>query len=314
MRLVVAVLMVLSSVCVRSLAQTVAASASEWIDRPWEYRYLLSTKGRDAWLKTPARLDEFRATDSKYGKNFGKYGESVPYYFDLGFVLDGMEPGRPGDDLAVLRLDIAPDRSVAQRSRAGDLMYARLNRLGYIVLTPSQTNPAYLVDFGKLFMGAYGASDERYSPSICSYVHGDGSDGRYERKFTTDTSTRGYFGCREWAAQLYDKDRPYIDVTSYEMVVDPDAKPVKGKQPRVPATFIRPFVGFSRFSDPPKPVIGKHLQQWFCITDCPHGDAPGPIADIKAWAQRSGWPEPRRPKNVREFMDRSPSSDTHPLE
>jgi hypothetical protein len=72
----------------------------------------------------------------------------------------------------------------------------------------------------------------------------------------------------------------------------------------VPVTRIRPFVGFSRFDSPVKPVIGNHRGQWYCITDCPVGDAPGPIADMSAWLKRSGWPMPKKPKDVREFRDR----------
>lgn len=155
-------------------------------------------------------------------------------------------------------------------------------------------------------MGAYGASDARYSPAICSGIHRDStpahSIGRYKPK-DDPTGLYGFFGCREWAAQLYDDRRPYIDVTSYEMVDDYDRLAVKGKLRKKPETFIRPFVGFSRFDSPVKPVIGNHKGTWYCITDCPGGDSPGPIADMKAWAKRGGWPVPAKPRNVREFMD-----------
>ena len=85
--------------------------------------------------------------------------------------------------------------------------------------------------------------------------------------------------------------------------------PLKKGQTQPPlkrTTYIKAFLGFSRFDSPVKPVIGNHQGQWYCITDCPAGDAPGPIADIKAWAKRSGWPVPERPANVREFMNKAP--------
>lgn len=305
-RALVAVL--LAPWCMVAFAQSVASNARAWIDRPWEYRYLLYTERRFSWDRAQEDEAVRRLTD----KNFGRFGEPIPYYFSPSFVLDGMESGRVAGDLAILRLDINRDRSVVQRGLRGDQLYARLNALRGIVLTPDEKEPEYLVSFGALFMGAPQASDSRYSPAICSTFHGDSEPidgyGRYKRNFETSPN-RGYFGCREWAAQLYDKDRPYIDVTSYEMEPDYEAKPVKGKQPMVRVTYIRPFIGFSRFKDPPKPVIGKHLQQWYCITDCPRGDPPGPIPDIDAWAARSGWGVPRRPKNVREFMDTPPSID-----
>jgi hypothetical protein len=56
-------------------------------------------------------------------------------------------------------------------------------------------------------------------------------------------------------------------------------------------------------------VIGQHLGQWYCLTDCPATTTPGKIDDIKAWAAAQGWPVPQRPKNVRRFINRSPRSE-----
>lgn len=286
--------------------------AKTWIERPWAYRYLLYTDDPRSWEFS--RKDHEKEVKENSDKAF-KYPVELPVYFEPQWTL---VPHIPDDDeesrrssLHIVRLDITKDRAIQQKPLNGDQLWARLDGYGDIVLTPSETNPAYLVGFGEFFMGSPEAPDSRYSPTICSTTHGDtvppDQGGRYGRSSKNDTwSTEGIFGCREWAAQLYDPNRPYIDVTSYEMVPDYDKAPdKKGRRPLKPASFIKPFIGFSRFSDPPKPVIGKYGDQWFCITDCPAGDKPGEIADIKAWAARSGWPVPQRPKNPRAFINKA---------
>jgi len=288
-----------------ALAQGPDRFTTEWIDRPWEYRYLIYADAKWAWASARKRQAEEQA---KNPQAVGESGERFESNFDpiLTLAFAGEEPS---DHLEILRLDVRSNRTLAQPNLRGDYLRPRLNRLERIVLTPADDKPSYVVKFGFLFMGAVGASDTRYSPSVCSFGHGDGtpidSNSRYARGFSAEWGPTGYFGCREWAAQLYDSQRPYIDVTSYEMIEDLSAKVKKGKKPpRVPATFIKPFVGFSRYDSPPKPVIGNHQGQWFCITDCPAGDAPGPIADMHAWVKRSGWAMPKKPKDVREFRDR----------
>jgi len=37
---------------------------------------------------------------------------------------------------------------------------------------------------------------------------------------------------------------------------------------------------------------------------CPNGEAPGIILNIRLWAARNGWPEPRPPKKQPMFPDR----------
>lgn len=285
--------------------------ATTWIERPWQYRYLLDVDETASWDFARKSLAKKKAEDP--GKAY-RYPIALPVYFDPQWTL---VPHIPEDEaeslwpsLNIVRLDITKDRVVHQKPLNSDQLWARLNEDENIVLTPSETNPSYLVGFGEFFMGAREAPDPRYSPSICSTTHGDtvppGTTGRYADRLKATTISEGFFGCREWAAQLYDPNRPYIDVTSYEMVPDYDKAPdKKGRRPLKPASFIKPFIGFSRFSDPPKPVIGKYGDQWFCITDCPAGDKPGEIADIKAWAARSGWPVPQRPKNPRAFINKT---------
>ncbi len=295
-------------------AQSLRPNVARWIDRPWEYRYLLYTRTSHVWQLSKGRFERSLAADPAKAREFG---DPIEAHFQpqLSLPLPDSDTGQlnPRYFLEVLRLDIAPDRTVVQPTVDGKHLRARLNWLQDIVLTPSDESPLYVIDFGFLFMGAAGATDPRYSPAICSLLHGDSTpvDGpghRYHPTFTP--SIEGYFGCREWAAQLFDKNRPYIDVTSYETVQDTSKpKGKNGKHPLKPATYLRPFVGFSRFGDAPKPVIGSHMGHWFCISDCPDGAPAGPIEDIQAWSAKHGWPSPSRPSNVREFADRVPEVD-----
>jgi hypothetical protein len=289
-------------------------SSLDWIDRPWEYRYLLHVEPVDDF--------EFEAKKQRhidYESDKGLSNVHMPGPFKLSWVVQRTDktdvPDR--DRFAVLRIDIKEDRTITTPNLWGLQLDARLNANEDIVLVPRIAKPDKIVRFGQFFMGSYAATDERYSPTICNQFFGDNVDptdgiGRYVEK-DFDPISHGYFGCREWAAQLYSRQRPYIDVTSYEYEIDyekPELKsgPRKGFHPIKKPLTIEPrivhFVGFSRFEDAPKPVIGNHEGQWLCLTDCPDGNAPGPITDIKAWAAKHGWPVPQRPKDVREFKDK----------
>jgi hypothetical protein len=50
-------------------------------------------------------------------------------------------------------------------------------------------------------------------------------------------------------------------------------------------------------------VIGSHEGRWFCLHECPGGEPPGEIKDIKAWAAKQGWAPPQRPKRQPMFPD-----------
>jgi hypothetical protein len=101
---------------------------------------------------------------------------------------------------------------------------------------------------------------------------------RYTRPWNYESADGG-FGCREWTAQLYRKERPYIDVTTY------------GNR----RNFIGKFIGWARFEDAPKPVIGSSGKTWLCLHDCPAGEKPGIIPDIRAWTRKHGFPVPVAP-------------------
>jgi len=280
-----------------------------WINREWEYRYLLVVRNgwegiqklvQREWIKKPLNIAN----------------QNIAGHFNPLFILIPESTVFPGWGMRpVLRLDITPDGTIQTATLQGKVVEAKLNRLEGIVLSPKgEFPPSFTIDFGTLFLGAPYAADPSYSPSICSTLDMEADShftGRYQKKFKADSDSllrgfEGYFGCREWAAQLYDENRPYIDVTSYEWGPDITRPKKGGKYPVGPVTYIKPFIGFSRFQDAPKPVIGQHLGQWYCITDCPEGNAPGKIENIRLWAAKQGWPVPERPENVRRFINQKP--------
>ncbi|NYE62713.1 hypothetical protein FHW58_003932 [Duganella sp. 1224] len=113
-------------------------------------------------------------------------------------------------------------------------------------------------------------------PALCT-----SDDSAYYEKGEDNKSGVGYFGCVEWASQLYNPNQPYIDVTTY---TDEGG-------------FIRHFMGWSRFTDKKKPIIGQHNGIWMCLLDCPHGDRPGIITDIAAWSIQHELPVPKEKIN-----------------
>jgi hypothetical protein len=117
-----------------------------------------------------------------------------------------------------------------------------------------------------------------------------------KRRYEDDWKSGGYpgdFGCREWTAQLFDDERPYIDVTTYTKSDN----------------FIGEFVGWSRFKDAPKPIIGMNGKTWLCLHECPAGERPGIIKDIKAWTSKHRYPMPARPAYQPEYPNKNYKDD-----
>ncbi|RJG06146.1 hypothetical protein D3870_09130 [Noviherbaspirillum cavernae] len=158
-------------------------------------------------------------------------------------------------------------------------LVGKRNRLREIVLTPKTATEGPLYLIGYWFMGLPG-DEQLFSPALCSSSDDDRYLKNFSRKFVSKHSLDGNFGCREWTYQLYDRDRPFIDVTSYQK----------------DGTYIKEFIGWSRFEDPPKPVIGRHEKTWYCLHECPNSEAPGTIPDIAAWTRKHGFPVPKRPR------------------
>ncbi len=237
-----------------------------WLDRPWEIRYVLF--GASALTKQL----EFEVARESNAKKEAPGDRSV--YLNGAALLKPTStfrvPGTQAISVVLVRFDEAG--RVLSKGQVLRKMTAKRNLLDVLVLVHDASpfgRPYYFADWSQGIPG-----DVSFSPAVC--IPPDWR--RYEDGWDIDGYT-GNFGCREWTAQLYDRDSPYIDVTSYA--------------PH--GTFIGEFVGWSRFEDPPKPVIGKQKNTWLCLHDCPAGEKPGMIPDIKAWTAKHGFPMPQRP-------------------
>ena len=238
-----------------------------WLDRPWEIRYVLFAEEEETRQIRIRVAKEFNAQQKMLGKEKDHLSAAALLKPTFTFAVPGARP------IAVVLL--AFDRTGRIINQQGTLgkMSGKRNMLDTLVLISDDAPGAGPYYFAKWTQGIPG--DVTFSPAVCS------SDDRrrYETGWDSDSYT-GSFGCREWTAQLYARDQPYIDVTSYASH----------------GTFIGELVGWSRFEDPPKPVIGRHGKTWLCLHECPAGEKPGVIPNIKAWTTKHGYPMPERPR------------------
>jgi hypothetical protein len=245
-----------------------------WLDRPWHIRYVLFVdEGWSMQLKHEA-APRLNAQKKSTGNN--------NIYLDVAELLDTWTILTVSGDVSIAVAILKFDRVGRMLDQPGILgkMVAKRNKLDDIVLVndnaPSAV-PYYLANWSQGILG-----NVTFSPAVCS--------SRDWRRYTNDWSVynaEGNFGCREWTAQLYDRNRAYIDVTSYSPL----------------GTYINELVGWSRFEDPPKPVIGRNGETWLCLHECPAGEKPGVIPDIKKWTAKHGYPMPQRPRKQPLYPD-----------
>lgn len=274
----------------------------EWLGRPWELRYVLYFS--DDWA---ADVGAAKRWEAKADAN-----DLDRYSWELLFKPQQFFPSRrewaqPGDGLSAVLIEFGRDGKVTTPHAYGSPLFGRIDRLLSVVLTPGDhaKHPRFLLGFW--FMGL-GDVSTHWAPGLCGiktipgpfaktdtlYLYGPA----FELNASSDT-----FGCREWAYQLQHPDRPYIDITSYlRKKDDPD-----GRRARVRVT-----MGWSRFGDAPKPVIGQHEGVWYCFHECPGGTKPGLISDIQAWAKENGWAAPKRPTRIPVFPDPPAKAGTYP--
>lgn len=208
-----------------------------------------------------------------------------------------------GPSVHLMLVEFDKAGNVTSPHSAGVPLRGQISTLGsrlpvHLSAGPLASDPQYKI--GDWFQG-FGDSSTGWAPTYCSFdeTPAASSDGpkyyKYNPKFKPEPLSET-FGCREWAYQLYDDARPYIDVTSYV--------PRTKQYPH--GAYIRNYIGWARFDDR-KPVIGKNGADWICLHDCPDGEGPGVIADIKAWAAKHGWAAPRPPKHMPMFPDPKPN-------
>ena len=287
------------------------ASWYQWLNEPWQVRYVIIAAPRYQGVLNVSRMinaeqDQkgspevrsyeelftpvFPLKDEVFSKQeLGLYKNDSWYYGDFGFqVIEFDTNGK------VLTPNRSPLPLTARQTWDGEKRRRPM-------LVAGEGKPGdYWYMLGFWFDGFPSGDGGEFSPALCSYR----DDGRYAKN-SSDAYFRpqqkfdrkkveediGLFGCREWTYQLYRRPlamglqefpagAPYIDVTSYG-----------GK--RGEKTRIGEFIGWARFDDPPRPVIGKHGQYWVCLHECPDGEKPGLIPDIKAWVGKRGWPLPK---------------------
>ena len=253
------------------------AHTYQLIRRVWEIRYIL--KSADvATMKLRAERALEQNASVKKGDQFVR-DRRYEALFDPDFTFPFTKLDTWGTQLTLFDRD---GRVVSPHHSKFTLIGKRTD-LDYVELIEKDNwaEPPYHLAYW--FMGLSGA-DADFAPAVCDIDDFQ----RYRKGWKVERySPSGNFGCREWTDQLHDYERPYIDVTSYEKE----------------GTFIKEFTGWSRFTDPPKPVIGRNDKTWLCLFDCPGGDAPGVIADIAAWAKKHGYPVPRPPEKQPTFPD-----------
>jgi len=273
--------------------------------RPWEIRYFISVRPNDSWQRAQQRANR----DNQKSKRRASF--DWEQYFDATTILPishwdlDKDPtlAKYPEDLAVVVIEFDKDGWVTTPNTYPQRLRGR-NRpsvfTNAIELTDDITRRDGESSVADWFMGYDENTAEGVTPALCGGdqmppLDGDEDLYLYGRKYKiTSWYSRAPFGCREWSYQMQEAERPYIDVTSYV--------PKEPKYGYPHGGYILPFTGWSRF-DRKKPVIGKHADTWYCLHECPKGEAPGPIADIAAWAQANGWPAPKPPTRMPVFPD-----------
>lgn len=240
--------------------------ALQWLKRPWEIRYVLfvdSVRGMNSSVKLTGAAN---AAPDKPGRKTLYLDAEEMFELTATFNVPGEDPVAT----VVISFDAA-GRVTGPNKRLSQFV-AKRSLIDSLVLVRDgapHERPYYFADWSQGIPG-----DVSVSPAVCDVT----DTHRYEDDWNSDGYT-GNFGCREWTAQLYQTDQPYINVTSYT-----------GH-----GNFIGEFVGWSRLTDPAKPIIGQHGKTWLCLHECPAEEKAGIIPDISAWTAKHRYPMPARP-------------------
>ncbi|MDE2593398.1 MAG: hypothetical protein KGL57_04100 [Burkholderiales bacterium] len=267
-------------------------------------RYFIYVAPESEWgsTKRASITQNAKQSDRSPRRRFFSWEE----LFDLTYLVETKVPDLFGNpNLAVVAVSFDKDGMVTSPHTKGKPLKGRLNRLRDLGLSDGEGLDDRFYYMADWFTGI-GDASTHWAPAFCSLDHRPDpamvkSESYLYGKLFKPFPHTPLFGCREWAYQLYDSERPYIDVTSYELAS-------KGKQPK---GYIREFIGWARFGDS-KPIIGQHEGDWYCLHDCPGGDKPGLIPNIKSWAKRFDWAEPIPPTKVPTFPDPPAQTGTYP--
>jgi hypothetical protein len=265
-----------------SHAEEVNPPSRRWIDRPWEIRYLL-------FVNTQQRFTEAYRLARLQNTSDGKNGKRYVYWDAMELIPKAATfatPGTPSIAVGLVTFD-AQGRVTSSDERLRGFT-AKLSALGDLVLIRNSTPSAKPYELLHWSQGIPG--NLSFGPSPCTML----DILRYQDEWKSG-GYPGDFGCREWTAQLFDDERPYVDVTTYTR---------RGN-------FIGEFVGWSRINDGAKPVIGMNGKTWLCLHDCPAGEKSGVIANINTWTREHGYPMPKKPRHQPEYPNRDYYDDLH---
>lgn len=279
----------ISAVLVQAIFTNSASASDEdpsltWIDVRWSIRYLLfvdTVAGKAESVRLAKRNNLLDATKKKQFI----YLNSQELLPTTNLVA---APNAETITTALLSFDEAGRLITNDRRLRG--FAGKLSELGHVVLVRPNVNHTKPYDLVYWAQGIPGNSS--FGPSPCIFL----DKIRYEDDWKTGDYP-GDFGCREWTAQLFNDERPYIDVTTYTK---------RGN-------FIGEFVGWSRFKDAPKPIIGMNGKTWLCLHECPAGEQPGIINDIQAWGRKHNYPLPIPPLYQPEYPNKNYKDDIQEL-
>ena len=236
----------------------------KWIDIPWNLRYVMFINSEKNMKLDMDICRDFNAQDGKQGNDY--------VYLNAKELLRGSKKSVPTTNPLVATAAIYFDQSgkVLNQELQNLAFTAKRSSIDTLVLIREGTDdkPYAFADWDQGIPG-----DVSFSPAVCVTT-----DSHRYSKHWKKNDLSGNVGCREWTAQLYQKE-PYIGVTTYSK---------KGN-------FIGEVVGWARFEDGPTPIIGMQGKQWLCLHECPAGEQPGVIPDMKAWTSKHGFPMPVRP-------------------
>lgn len=253
--------------CVSTAATSQERQPSrKWLDRPWEVRYVIFINTKKNMEAGISASKQFNGLDGKKGKNL--------IYYDVEELFAETKQVLPSKTNPIATALISFDQTGKVLS-PGALSHftGKLSAINTFVLIQTEKPSAKPYAFVEWDQGIPG--DVSFSPALCITIDSH----RYDA-YWRQNDYRGNVGCREWTAQLYRPEERYIDVTTYSK---------RGN-------FIGELVGWARFEDRPRPVIGMQGKQWLCLHECPASESPGVIANIRAWTRKHNFPMPTRPK------------------
>ena len=234
----------------------------EWRDVDWGIRYVLFVNTAKHMAEHIDFAKRFNAADGREGNDY-VYLNGRELFSQTKKVF----PSRPVS-IATALMTFDETGRVLNMSR----FTAKLSNIDRFVFIRPDRPAAKPFRFGDWDQGIPG--DASFSPAFCTTLDSH----RYGADWNRN-DYRGNVGCREWTAQLYRIEQPFIDITTYSR---------RGN-------FIGELAGWARFEDRPKPVIGMQGKQWLCLHECPAGEKPGVIPDIRAWTSKHNFPMPERP-------------------